>query len=83
MLAGVALAAEDYLLADLSVKADDKPSENVELQYGKLVWCGELAVKPTILDVAYTAVGKGLYELSVPPGGILERVRGVTDRQGV
>ena len=25
------------------------------------------------MDVAYTAVGKGLYELSVPPGGILDQ----------
>jgi hypothetical protein len=36
------------------------------------VWRGALAAEPTLLEVAYTAVGKGLYELAVPPGGILD-----------
>jgi hypothetical protein len=31
-----------------------------------------LAADATPLDITYTAVGKGLYELSVPPGGILD-----------
>ena len=31
-----------------------------------------MSVNPTALVVAYTAVGKGLFELSVPPGGILD-----------
>ena len=60
-------------LADLSIKADDQPSESVVLRSGKLVWRGELPAEPTSLDVTYTAVGKGLYELSVPPGGILDQ----------
>jgi prepilin-type N-terminal cleavage/methylation domain-containing protein len=59
-------------LADLSVTAAGKPSEQVTLRNGKLVWRGALAAEPTPLEVAYTAVGKGLYELSVPPGGILD-----------
>ncbi len=59
-------------LADLSIAAGDKPSEVVALRDGKLVWRGALADAPTLLDVAYSAVGKGLYELSVPPGGILD-----------
>jgi prepilin-type N-terminal cleavage/methylation domain-containing protein len=60
-------------LADLTVTAGGKPSELVALRNGKLVWRGTLAAEPTLLDVTYTAVGKGLYELSVPPGGILDR----------
>jgi prepilin-type N-terminal cleavage/methylation domain-containing protein len=60
-------------LADLTITAGGKPSEMVALKDGKLVWRGGLAAEPTLLDVAYTAVGKGLYELSVPPGGILEQ----------
>jgi len=59
-------------LADLSVTAAGRPSEMVALRNGKLVWRGTLAAEPTPLDVMYTAVGKGLYELSVPPGGILD-----------
>ncbi len=59
-------------LADLSVTADGKPSEQVALRDGKLVWRGRLAAEPTAMEVTYTAVGKGLYELSVPPGGILD-----------
>src|SRR5207248_10187392 len=40
---------------------------------GKMVWRGALEAKPTTLEITYTAVGKGLYQLSVPPGGILDR----------
>ena len=60
-------------LADLSVTVGDEPSELVELREGKLVWRGALTTEPTLLDVTYTAVGKGLFELSVPPGGILDQ----------
>jgi prepilin-type N-terminal cleavage/methylation domain-containing protein len=58
-------------LSDLSVTAGGRASELVALRNGKLVWRGALAAEPTELDITYTAVGKGLYELSVPPGGIL------------
>jgi hypothetical protein len=58
-------------LTDLSITADGEPSELVAVRDGKLVWRGALAGDPTNLDVTYTAVGKGLYELSVPPGGIV------------
>jgi prepilin-type N-terminal cleavage/methylation domain-containing protein len=60
-------------LADLSITAGGASSELVALRDGKLVWRGALAAQPTHLEVAYTAVGKGLYELSVPPGGILDQ----------
>jgi hypothetical protein len=60
-------------LADLTITAGGKPSEKVTLRDGKLVWRGALAAEPTPLEAAYTAVGKGLYELSVPPGGILDQ----------
>jgi prepilin-type N-terminal cleavage/methylation domain-containing protein len=59
-------------LADLSIKANDQPSDKVTLRRGKLVWRGKLPPEPTPLDVTYSAVGKGLYELSVVPGGILD-----------
>jgi prepilin-type N-terminal cleavage/methylation domain-containing protein len=67
-------------LADLVITADGKPSEYVALRYGderfqqgaRLVWRGALNAEPTFLKIEYTAVGKGLYELSVPPGGILD-----------
>ena len=59
-------------LADLSVTAGGQISELVALRNGKLVWRGPLSARPTALVVAYTAVGKGLFELSVPPGGILD-----------
>ena len=60
-------------LADLSITASGKPSEMVALRDGKLIWRGALAAEPALLEVAYSAVGKGLYELSVPPGGILDQ----------
>jgi prepilin-type N-terminal cleavage/methylation domain-containing protein len=60
-------------LADLSITTADQPSERVQLRDGKLVWRGELPAQPTLLDVKYTAVGKGLYELDVAPGGMLDQ----------
>jgi prepilin-type N-terminal cleavage/methylation domain-containing protein len=60
-------------LADLSVTAGGKPSELVALRNDKLIWRGPLEAEPTPLEITYTAVGKGLFELSVPPGGILDR----------
>jgi len=60
-------------LADLSIKVANQPSERVAFRSGRLVWRGELPAEPTSFDVTYTAVGKGLYDLSVAPGGILEQ----------
>ena len=62
-------------LADLSITSAGKPSEKVALRDGKLVWRGILGVQPTALEITYTAVGKGLYELAVPPGGILDQFK--------
>jgi prepilin-type N-terminal cleavage/methylation domain-containing protein len=66
------LPPQTISLADLSITAGGQPSERVAIRDGKMVWRGALAAEPTALEIAYTAVGKGLYELSVPPGGILE-----------
>jgi prepilin-type N-terminal cleavage/methylation domain-containing protein len=67
------LPPQTISLADLSITADGKPSEMVALRDGKMVWRGALTAKPTKLEITYTAVGKGVYQLSVPPGGILDR----------
>src|SRR5262249_11632513 len=67
------LPPQTISLADLSITAGGKPSEMVALRDGKMVWRGALGAQPTALEIAYTAVGKGLFELSVPPGGILEQ----------
>ena len=53
--------------------AAGQSSELVALRGEKLIWRGALPREPTRIEVAYTAVSKGLYELSVPPGGILDR----------
>jgi hypothetical protein len=53
--------------ADLSVKVADQPSDQIALRGGNLVWHGTLPDKPTSLEVTYTAVGKGLYKLSIAP----------------
>ena len=66
------LPPQTISLADLAITANGKPSELVAISDGKLVWRGPLEAQPTALEITYTAVGKGLYELSVPPGGILD-----------
>jgi type II secretory pathway pseudopilin PulG len=59
-------------LADLSVSIAGLPSDNATLCNGKLIWRGPLPHEPTTLDVTYTAIGKGLYELSGTPGNLLD-----------
>jgi hypothetical protein len=59
-------------LADLSVAMPDGPSDKVTLRDGKLVWRGALPAEPTPLNVTYTAIGKGLYELASAPAGLLD-----------
>ena len=60
-------------LSDLKVTVAGDPSENVFVDGSSLVWRGPLDTgAPVPINVTYTAVGKGLYELQVPPGKILE-----------
>lgn len=59
-------------LADLEVMVNSQPSTSIEIRGDKLVWFGTLPPEPTGITVAYSAVGKGLYNLQMPPGGILD-----------
>ena len=59
-------------LADLEVSVDSQPSESVEIRENKLVWFGTLPARPTPMTVAYSAVGKGIYNLQTPPGSVLD-----------
>ncbi len=70
---GLPLPPQIISLADLSITAAGQPSETVAVRYGQLMWRGTLPAEPTSIEVRYTAVGKGLYELSVAPGGILDQ----------
>jgi hypothetical protein len=58
-------------LSDLSIAMAGQPSEQVTVRDGKLMWHGALSTQGTELKVTYTAVGKGLYELPVAPGGLV------------
>ncbi len=59
-------------LADLKVEVNSVPSKSVEIRGDKLAWFGLLSGEPTSMAITYSAVGKGLYNLETPPGGILE-----------
>jgi hypothetical protein len=59
-------------LADLEVTVNSQPSDSVEIRGDKLVWFGTLPAKLTAMTIAYSAVGKGLYNLQLPPSGILD-----------
>ena len=59
-------------LADLDVTVDGQPSESVEIRGDKLVWFGTLSAEPSAMSIAYSAVGKGVYNLQTPPGSILD-----------
>jgi prepilin-type N-terminal cleavage/methylation domain-containing protein len=59
-------------LADLEVTVNSQRSDSVEIRGDKLVWFGTLPAKPTSMTIAYSAAGKGLYNLQPPPSGILD-----------
>ena len=59
-------------LADLELAVNSQPSESVEIRGDKLAWFGMLPGEPTPMSIAYSAVGKGLYNLQTPPSGILD-----------
>ena len=59
-------------LADLEATVNGQPSEVVEIRGDKLAWIGNLPRDPVPMTIAYSAVGKGLYNLQTPPCGILD-----------
>jgi hypothetical protein len=59
-------------LADLAITVANEPSEKVTIRDGQLLWRGVLPAEPAAVEVTYTAVGKGLYELAMATGGILD-----------
>jgi hypothetical protein len=59
-------------LADLAVTVKDQPAGRVEIRGDKLVWSGALPGEPTPMTITYSAVGKGLYNLQIPPSEILD-----------
>jgi prepilin-type N-terminal cleavage/methylation domain-containing protein len=59
-------------LADLEVTVNSQRSDSVEIRGDKLVWFGTLPGDPTPMTIAYSAAGKGLYNLQPPPSGILD-----------
>ena len=59
-------------LADLDITVNSLPSESVEIRGDKLAWFGVLPAEATPMTIAYSAVGKGLYNLQTPPSRILD-----------
>jgi prepilin-type N-terminal cleavage/methylation domain-containing protein len=59
-------------LADLEVTVNSRPSDSVEIRGDKLVWYGTLPREATPMTIAYSAAGKGLYNLRPPPSSILD-----------
>jgi prepilin-type N-terminal cleavage/methylation domain-containing protein len=59
-------------LTDLEVAVNSVSSESVEIRGDKLVWFGSLPADPTPMTIAFSAVGKGIYNLQTPPSGILD-----------
>jgi prepilin-type N-terminal cleavage/methylation domain-containing protein len=59
-------------LADLVITVNGRPSESVEIREDKLAWFGVLPSQPTPISITYSAMGKGLYNLQIPPSAILD-----------
>ncbi|HMJ66291.1 MAG TPA: prepilin-type N-terminal cleavage/methylation domain-containing protein [Candidatus Binatia bacterium] len=59
-------------LADLEVTVNSQPSESVEIRGDKLVWFGTLPAEPATMTIAYSAAGKGLYNIQPPLSAVLD-----------
>lgn len=60
-------------LADLQVTVNGDPSDDVAVSNDKLIWRGSLdAETPADIEVTYSALGKGIYQLEKPPGKIVD-----------
>jgi len=66
------LPPEIISLADLDVTVNSQHSNSVEIRGDRLVWSGTLPAEPVPLSITYSAVGRGIYSLQTPPGGILD-----------
>ena len=73
MRARVALAAAGHLPGGFDDHGRRQAQRDGRPEGRQARLARRLAAEPTLLEVTYTAVGKGLYELSVPPGGILDQ----------
>jgi prepilin-type N-terminal cleavage/methylation domain-containing protein len=63
-------------LADLTITVDGEPSDNVTIGDGELVWHGKLPVDhAAVVDLTYSAVGKGVYTLQTPAAVISSSAR--------
>jgi prepilin-type N-terminal cleavage/methylation domain-containing protein len=60
-------------LTEMTILRGNELNEQAHIRNGKLVWTGTLSNEDTEFNVTYNAVGKGVYELSVAPGGILDQ----------
>jgi hypothetical protein len=60
-------------LADLVVSVSGEPSQSLAIRGDRLVWTGKLPQGTTPIDVTYTAVGRGIYQLQTPPARVLDR----------
>jgi prepilin-type N-terminal cleavage/methylation domain-containing protein len=69
---GLPLPPQIISLADLVVTVNEQPSDSVEIRGDKLVWYGALPKTPTPMTIAYSATGKGIYNLQTPPSAILD-----------
>jgi len=60
-------------LSELNVTINGDPSENISIRDGYLVWRGEIDADEAIpMEVEFTAIGKGIYTLEIPPGKIID-----------
>lgn len=68
------LPPQTISVADVSIESPETPNSTNAFQNGKLLWRGTLTEQPVTLKIAYTAVGKGLFQLSAPQEGILDQL---------
>ncbi|GAB4127703.1 MAG: hypothetical protein Kow0040_01680 [Thermogutta sp.] len=69
-LVSLPLPPEIISLAELQITLNGEPCEAVEVSRGELRCRVPLKEMPQPLEVTYAAVGRGVFRLDIPPGGV-------------
>lgn len=68
------LPPETISLADLEITLNGKPCEEIDFSTGQLRCRATLNDTPQPLEVTYSAVGRGVFRLDIPPGGVEDKL---------
>ncbi len=73
-LVSLPLPPEIISLAELQITLNGRPCEAVDVSGGELKCRVALRETPQPLEITYAAVGRGVFRLDIPPGGVEDKL---------